>query len=57
MERAEKRKRQEGISERKIKRHSPPPNQVDFDKENLLRELTNTKDGWDKIKLISCEIN
>lgn len=38
VQRAEKRKRQEGISERKIKRYSPPPNQVDFHKENLLRE-------------------
>lgn len=43
VQRAEKRKRQEGISERKIKRYSPPPNQVDFHKENLLRENWQTR--------------
>ena len=56
VERARKRKRQEEIDQRKIKRHSLSPTQVDFNKENLLREVTNMKDG-DMVKLISCEIN
>ncbi|KAL9977591.1 hypothetical protein ACROYT_G015012 [Oculina patagonica] len=38
-------KRQEEGGKRKKKRHSPPPNQVNFDKENLLKEVTNMKDG------------
>lgn len=46
--RLEKRKRQEDLGVRKKKRHSPPPNQVDFDKENVLKEVTNMKDG-DKV--------
>ena len=55
VERTGKRKRQEELGERTKKRHSPPPNQVDFDKENLLKEVTNMKDG-EKVKLTSCEI-
>lgn len=47
-----KRKRQEEGGERKKKRHSPPPNQVNFDKENLLKEVTNIKDG-EKVSLLS----
>ena len=39
-----KRKRLEDLGERKKKRHSPPPNQVNFDKENLLQEVKNMKD-------------
>ena len=38
-----KRKRLEDLGERKKKRHSPPPNQVNFDNENLLL-LKNMKD-------------
>ena len=39
-----KRKRLEDLGERKKKRHSPPSNQVNFDKENLLQEVKNMKD-------------
>ena len=39
-----KRNRLEDLGERKKKRHSPPPNQVNFDKENLLQEVKNMKD-------------
>ena len=39
-----KRKRLEDLGERKKQRHSPPPNQVNFDKENLLQEVKNMKD-------------
>ena len=39
-----KRKRLEDLGERKKKRRSPPPNQVNFDKENLLQEVKNMKD-------------
>ena len=39
-----KRKRLEDLGERKKKRHSPPPNQVNVDKENLLQEVKNMKD-------------
>ena len=45
-----KRKKQEDLGERKKKRHSPPPNNVNFDKENLLQEVTNMKDG-EKVSL------
>ena len=56
MVRTGKQKRQEELGERtKRKCHSPPPNQVDFEKENLLKEVTNMKDG-EKVKLTSCEI-
>ena len=49
-----KRNRQEDLGERKRKRHSPPPNQVNFDKENLLQEVTNMKDG-EKVSLFSVQ--
>ena len=42
--RVRKRKRLEDLGERKKKRHSPPPNQVNFDNENLLQEVKNMKD-------------
>ena len=43
--RVQKRKNQEALGERKPKRHSPPPASVQFDKENLLQEVENMKDG------------
>ena len=43
--RVQKRKNQEDLAERKHKRHSPPTASVEFDKENLLQELRNKKDG------------
>lgn len=43
-----KRKRQEDLGLRKKKRHSPPAHMIDFDKENLLKEVTDMKDG-DKV--------
>ena len=43
--RVAKRKRQEDLGVRKKKRHSPLPNQLDFDKENLLKEVKNMKEG------------
>ena len=45
-----KRKREEDLGVKKKKRHSPPPHQVQFDKENLLKEVTNMKDG-EKVRL------
>ena len=47
-------KRREDFGERKRKRHFPPPNQVNFDKENLLQEVTNMKDG-EKVSLFSVQ--
>ena len=47
--RVAKRKRQEDLGVRKKKRHSPQPNQLDFDKENLLKEVQNMKEG-DKVR-------
>ena len=47
-----KRKRQEDLGVRKKKRHSPPPHQVDFDKENLLKEVKNMKEG-DKVRFLA----
>jgi len=46
-----KRKKQDDLGERKKNRHSPPPNHVNFDKENLLQEVTNMKDG-EKVSLL-----
>ena len=43
-----KRKRPEDLGVRKKKRHSPPPHQVNFNKENLLKEVINMKEG-DKV--------
>ena len=43
--RVQKRKNQEDLGERKRKRHSPPTASVEFDKENLLQEVRNKKDG------------
>lgn len=40
-----KRKNQENLGERKPKRHSPPPASVHFEKENILKEVKNMKDG------------
>lgn len=39
----QKRKSLEDLG-RKRKRHSPPPDQVNFDKENLLKEVTSMND-------------
>ena len=47
--RVEKRKRMEDLGQRKRKRHSPQPNQIEFDKENLLKEVKNMKDN-EKVK-------
>ena len=47
--RVAKRKRQEDLGVRKKKRHSPQPNQLDFNKENLLKEVQNMKEG-DKVR-------
>ena len=47
-------KRQEDLGERKRKRHSPPPKQVNFDTENLLQAVTNIKDG-EKVRLFSVQ--
>ena len=47
--RVAKRKRQEDLGVRKKKRHSPQPNQLDFDKENLLKGVQNMKEG-DKVR-------
>jgi len=35
------------VKERK-KHHSPPPNQINFDKENLLQHIKNMND-WEKV--------
>ena len=43
--RAQKRKSQEGLGERKRKRHSPPTSSVLFDRDSLLQEVRNMKDG------------
>lgn len=43
--RAQKRKNQEALGERKRKRHSPPTSSVLFDRESLLQEVRNMKDG------------
>ena len=51
-----KRKRPEDLGVRKKKRHSPPPHQVNFDKENLLKEVTNMKEG-DKVWLLVYNTN
>ena len=51
-----KRKRPEDLGVRKKKRHSPPPHQVNFDKENFLKEVTNMKEG-DKVRLIVYNTN
>ena len=51
-----KRKRPEDLGVRKEKRHSPPPHQVNFDKENLLKEVTNMKEG-DKVRLLVYNTN
>ena len=40
-----KNKRMEDLGQRKCKRHSPQPNQIEFDKENLLKEVKNMKDN------------
>ncbi|PFX15078.1 hypothetical protein AWC38_SpisGene20726 [Stylophora pistillata] len=48
--RAQKRKNQEDLGERKRKHHSPPTASVEFDKENLMQEVRNKKDG-EKVKL------
>ena len=45
----EKQKRMEDLGQRKRKRHSPQPNQIEFDKENLLKEVKNMKDN-EKVK-------
>jgi len=50
--RAGKRKRQEDLGVRKKKCHSPPPHQVDFDKENLPKEVRNMKEG-DKVRFLA----
>ena len=47
--RVEKRKRMEDLGQRKRKRHYPQPNQIEFDKENLLKEVKNMKDN-EKVK-------
>lgn len=47
--RVEKRKRMKDLGQRKRKRHSPQPNQIEFDKENLLKEVKNMKDN-EKVK-------
>ena len=41
----DKRKNQENLGERKPKCHSPPPASVHFEKENILKEVKNMKDG------------
>ena len=51
-----KRKRPEDLGVRKKKRHSPLPHQVNFDKENLLKEVTNMKEG-DKVRLLVYNTN
>ena len=51
-----KRKRPEDLGVRKKKRHSPPPHQVNFDKENLLKEVANMKEG-DKVRLLVYNTN
>ena len=51
-----KRKRQEDPRVRKKKRHSPPSHQVNFDKENLLKEVTNMKEGH-KVRSLEYNIN
>ena len=51
-----KRKRPEDLGVMKKKRHSPPPHQVNFDKENLLKEVTNMKEG-DKVRLLVYNTN
>ena len=43
--RAQKRKNQEALGERKRKRHSPPTSSALFDKDSLLQEVRNMKDG------------
>lgn len=43
--RVQKRKNQEDLGERTCKCHSPPTASVEFDKENLLQEVRNKKDG------------
>ena len=45
VERAGKQKRKGELGERKKKSHSPPPNQVHFDKEKQMKKVTNMKDG------------
>ena len=50
--RVAKRRRQELLGVRKKKRHSPPQNQLDFDKKNLLKEVKNMKEG-DKVRLLA----
>ena len=51
-----KQKRQEDPRVRKKKRHSPPSHQVNFDKENLLKEVTNMKEGH-KVRSLAYTIN
>ena len=43
--RVQKCKSQENVGERKSKRHSPQPASVHFDRENLLQEVQNMKNG------------
>lgn len=43
--RAQKRKNEEALGKRKHKNHSPPTSSVLFDKESLLQEVRNMKDG------------
>ena len=43
--RVQKRKNQEDLGERKRKQHSPPTASVEFEKENLMQEVRNKKDG------------
>ena len=43
--RVQKCKNQEDLGERKHKRHSPLTASVEFDKESLLQEVRNKKDG------------
>lgn len=47
--RVKKQKRMEDLGQRKRKRHSPQPNQIEFDKENLPKEVKNMKDN-EKVK-------
>lgn len=51
-----KRKRQEDLGVSEKKRHSLQPHQVNFDKENLLKEITNMKEG-DKVRLLAYNTN
>ena len=47
-QRANKRKRQEEEGQRKKKRHSPRPDDLDFDKDGLLEKVNAMRDG-DKV--------